>query len=118
MSQKNNNDTKIIAFAVGAIVGSIAALLFAPFSGKKMRKLTEEKSKNLYGEAKKKYTEVEPHLNKAKEKGIDLMNKTREKLSQKGDEINVKATSVKDNLSKSAKGLGSKIKFKVKKDEE
>ena len=51
----NNESTRVggylAAFAIGALVGTAAALLYAPRSGKETRKLIADKGRELKGQA-------------------------------------------------------------------
>jgi gas vesicle protein len=51
----NNESTRaggyLAAFAIGALVGTVAALLYAPRSGKETRELLAKKGRELKGQA-------------------------------------------------------------------
>lgn len=62
----------LIGFLTGAAVGSIVALLFAPKSGKELRKDIKNKSQDLIEDA-------DEYLMKAKDKASQLINEGKKK---------------------------------------
>lgn len=62
----------LIGFLTGAAVGSIMALLFAPKSGKELRKDIKNKSQDLIEDA-------DEYLMKAKDKASQLINEGKKK---------------------------------------
>lgn len=62
----------LIGFLTGAAVGSIMALLFAPKSGKELRKNIKNKSQDLIEDA-------DEYLMKAKDKASQLINEGKKK---------------------------------------
>lgn len=112
------NSNKTSAFLIGAAIGSVAALMLAPFSGKKMRRLTAEKAKKAAGEAKKKYSEFEreslkPGVEKAKVKGKELWEKTRNKADEKMDGVKDRVDDARELIADKAEdvrnGVGEKV---------
>ena len=103
--KEQNNSAS--GFILGAALGAAVALMFAPFSGKKMRRLTKEKGKEKFVELKGKYDEFEkdsikPNLKKAKDKTKGFWNKTK-------DEVRDTKEDIKDDL----KEVGEKIAQKT-----
>lgn len=118
-----NNTNKTSAFIIGAAIGSVVALMFAPFSGKKMRRVTTEKGKKALGEAKDKYTDFEnttlkPNLEKAKFEGKKLWNKTSKDVQDKAtdikDGVEEKAQEFKDDASDKVISLRNRFSRKAK----
>ncbi len=95
----SRNINKVSIFAVGAAIGSVIALMFAPFSGKKMRKLTSDKAKVGYGKAKDKYSSFEkstlkPNILKARLKGKKAWENSKGQAGKGKDAVVKKAEEV------------------------
>ncbi len=95
---------KASSFLVGAAIGSVIALMLAPFSGKKMRRLTVQKSKKLIDDAKTKYNSIEEDasekISDVKAKGMKVWDKTKEGTNEVKDTVKSKVGEIKDVLSK------------------
>jgi len=70
----------LIAFAIGALVGAGVALLYAPHSGKETRDLLAKKAHEL------------------KEKAGDIIDKTKEKITEKKAEISAAVAAGKEAI--------------------
>ena len=77
----------LAAFAIGALIGTGAALLYAPRSGKETRKLIADKGRALKGQAQYAITDAQnfiegkkAELAAAVEAGKDAMREERAKL--------------------------------------
>lgn len=126
---RNSKATSL--FVAGAAIGSIATLLLAPFSGKKMRKITKEKGQNIYGKSKEKYSEVnqkyiKPYgekikinekLDKVKSKVKKGKDKVEDKVEDLGDAVQTKGKAAKESVSKNTTKVRGSI-FKKKDTEE
>lgn len=116
-----NGGNKTTAFILGAAIGTVAALMLAPFSGKKMRRVTKEKGKKALDEAKTRYTNFEkntlkPGLLKAKLKGQEVIGKTaevRDRAVELKDDAVEKVTELKNNAVDKAEELKDNAKDKV-----
>jgi gas vesicle protein len=122
-----NGGNKTAAFIVGAAVGTIAALMFAPFSGKKMRRITKEKGKQALDDAKVKYSDFEekklkPNLLKAKLKGQEILSKTsheaKERAADLKDEVSERAGELKEKANDKVISLRSRMSRKSAETEE
>ena len=69
MPNENDGMAKgmIIGFIAGGVVGAVLALLYAPKSGRELRKDLKDKSSTLVGTA-------EDYLSKARSKTVETMN--------------------------------------------
>jgi len=77
-----NNDNVIgfgIGLLTGAVIGGAIALLYAPQSGKKTRKLIKDKATEVVDEVKEEATEV---VDEVKEKASGIMDKVKEVASK------------------------------------
>ncbi|MGD0484409.1 MAG: YtxH domain-containing protein [Gemmatimonadales bacterium] len=68
--------TFVAGLAIGALVGAGLALLFAPQSGEKTRRLVSRKAKHLAREARNRYDDVKEKVRRARrdrggERGVD-----------------------------------------------
>lgn len=70
----------IAGFAIGALVGSVVGLLFAPKSGKELREDIKDKSTEYYGKAKDATTKV---YEASKEKVGTYYDATKDYLDEK-----------------------------------
>ena len=77
----------------GGIIGTVFALLYAPTSGKKLRKKISDKTEDLIGEAEEFY-EV------GKEKTEKIIKESKKKASEMFDEGKRKATDIIDDAKK------------------
>lgn len=74
-----NTKTKVISgFILGAAVGSVAALLLAPSSGKKTRKMIKEESRRLADEAIAKANDSLKTAKKAFDRKLDTYTRKGE----------------------------------------
>lgn len=99
---RENNSGFKFSFIIGVLLGA-AALMLAPASGKKMRKMAVNKSKNAFDNAKDKLSDldedyVEPNLEKMKD-NIDLTV----------DTVKEKTEDLKDGVSKQILNFRSRI---------
>lgn len=106
-----NNYTKTLkAFLTGVAIGSIAAMVLTPYSGKKMRRIVKEKGKGALDEVKDRYEDFEDSTLKP---GLDKIAARKEKLSSAihdagtkfssrvkrfGDRVEDEADSIADDL--------------------
>lgn len=63
----------LIGFLAGSVIGSVIALLYAPKSGKELRKDIKDKTDDFMEDAEK-------YLADAKEKAVDLINEGKKKV--------------------------------------
>jgi gas vesicle protein len=94
MFEKNNMKGSVIQFLVGASIGAIVALLFAPTSGKRLRKRIKNKSDEYY-------EDLEEIVTDTKIKAKDLINEGK----KKSEEIVSSAKFKSEELLKKAEGL-------------
>jgi gas vesicle protein len=64
---------------IGAVIGGVIALLYAPQSGKKTRKFLKNKAAEVVDEVKEEATEV---VDEVKEKASGIMDKVKEVASK------------------------------------
>jgi gas vesicle protein len=89
----NNTDNKSGIFLLGAAVGAVTALMLAPFSGSKMRKVTAEKGKDLLDKAKDSYGKIDDSnsikttIEDLKDKGRGFFKKTKNKVKDTADKV-------------------------------
>ncbi len=95
MAQENSGLTKgiLIGFLAGSAVGAIIALLYAPKSGKELRKDIKEK----VGDIKE---EVAENLKLARSKSIDVINDGKRRSSQLVSEVKEKANHILEDANK------------------
>lgn len=81
MSQERNaGPLNFLAGAViGGVVGAVAALLFAPQSGKETRKMIKDKAKDFSGDVKEFKDGLEPKFKEAKENLMKRFDKVEKK---------------------------------------
>lgn len=102
-----DNGKMILSLLAGAAVGTLAALLFAPKSGKDLRK-------EIKGEANKAVDTAEDYMDVAKDKGTDVLEtaqeagsdlmKNRQKTMHKmGNQISRAADHAQDGRTETAK---------------
>lgn len=87
MSENNNSFGAFVAgLFTGALLGGIAALLFAPQSGEDTRSLIQEKSTEVYEKAGKTleetYAQAEASLAEARAKVEELAAQAKEKTTE------------------------------------
>jgi len=63
----------LTAFLLGAAVGAVAALLFAPASGAETRKKVKKLSKDLTREAKRRFEQGRARVQEAVEEGAEAL---------------------------------------------
>jgi gas vesicle protein len=106
MNERREKGSSAGAFIVGAAIGAVAALMLAPFSGRKMRRVSKEKGQEALNKAKDKYSKAENTLNRAADKTRGYFNKTRETVADKVDEVEAgvrgKAEKATDDLEEAA----------------
>lgn len=114
-----------IGFLSGAIVGGIFALLFAPKSGKELRRdiklrkdefiddaseymqIAKEKASNLINEGKRKSEEL---IKQAKERASSLIQDANELLSSAREKVSGKISETKENLTDEAQRIKEAFK--------
>jgi gas vesicle protein len=70
-----------IGLLAGAVIGGVMALLYAPNSGKKTRKLIKDKANELVDDVKEEANEV---VDEVKEKAGGVIDKVKEITSESG----------------------------------
>jgi len=91
----------IVGALVGAVVAAIASLLFAPKSGKELRKdIGDEKDKAL--------DQADDYLGKARDKGSEVVEDVEEQASSYFDVASDKVDEVADDLTDDAKAARDK----------
>jgi len=70
-----------IGLLIGAVIGGVIALLYAPQSGKKTRQLIKDKAIEVADEVKEEATEV---VDEVKEKASGVMDTVKEVTSKSG----------------------------------
>lgn len=117
LDERNNNNTYafLLGTAIGAAVGAVTALLFAPKSGKELRHDIAEKSSELYGKAsdycvttsekvgtavKNTYNQgmdkAQQYVNTTKEQAANLMNKAGEAYNSVKNQANIVKDAAKE----------------------
>ncbi len=84
MAQENSGKSLLIGFLAGGVVGAIVALLYAPKSGKELRKDIRDKSNEYYEDVEKYFTE-------ARDKAKDLINEGKKKSEKLISDAKVKS---------------------------
>lgn len=92
----------LIGFLTGGIVGAAIALLYAPKSGKELRKDIKDKADEFKDEAEK-------YLDVAKEKAVDLINEGKKRSEKLVTDAKIKA----DELIKDAEKVFHDAKNKA-----
>lgn len=103
-------------FIAGALIGSVAALFMAPFSGKKLRKVTKKKLDNAYSTAKVKFSPTVEELRKRTHKfgkeALDVTKKLTNETIQSGRNIFNKHTGTKNRTKTEDTESTPKLKLK------
>jgi len=80
----------------GGIIGTVFALLYAPTSGKKLRKKISDKTENLIGEAEEFYEsgkeKTEKIIKEGKKKATVIIDEGKKKASELIDDAKKKIT--------------------------
>ncbi|NWF91010.1 MAG: YtxH domain-containing protein [Ignavibacteriaceae bacterium] len=100
--EKNLSKGLLVGFLAGGIVGAVIALLYAPKSGKELRKDIKDKTNEWKDEAEK-------YISEAKDKAKELINEGK----QKSDRIIFEAKAKTDEILKDAEKLFHDAKTKV-----
>jgi gas vesicle protein len=112
MSEEKNGIVKglLIGFLAGSVVGAIAALLYAPKSGKELRSDIKKKAGDFAGDASE-------YMRSARTKTVDLINQGKNRSEQLISEAKQKAEHIMDDAEKVLTGIkerssgeGGKIK--------
>ena len=109
--EKNNSKSFVTGLITGSVIGALAALLYAPKSGREFRQdisdkknelmddaelmlmNAKEKASNIISEARQK---AESLLNQGKEKVESLTGKTSSMISENKEKLEEGATKIKD----------------------
>jgi len=86
MSDQDTQNTVIVSFltfVVGALVGAVAALLFAPISGEEMRKRIREEAEGSWDAASAEW-------NKTRDQMLEYQAETLESVKAQLDELQAK----------------------------
>lgn len=115
---KQNNDNKTAMFLIGAVIGSVIALMFAPFSGRKLRRVAKEKGKDALDTAKDRYNKFEsdtlkPNLDGVKYKGKMFWGKTSDKIAQGKETVSDKVEDMTEELDQNADALRRDMKIRL-----
>jgi gas vesicle protein len=102
MSQDNSGKGLFLGFLAGGIVGAIAALLYAPKSGRELRKDIRYKS-DEYSD------DVEKYFVEARDKAKDLINDGKKKSEKLINDAKIKS----DELLKDAERIFNDAKSKT-----
>lgn len=114
-----DNNNKTGAFLLGAAIGSVLALMFAPFSGRKMRSLAKEKGKKAFEDVKSGYNDfqnesLEPTVERARQQGQETLDKA---VNSGKRWFNKTTDTVADQLEK-ASGKVREVRGRVSEDDE
>jgi gas vesicle protein len=102
MSRESNlSKGLMIGFLTGGIVGAAIALLYAPKSGKELRKDIKDKADEYYDEAEK-------YLDVAKDKATEVMNEGKKKSEVLVADAKRKATELYQDAEKVFQGAKQK----------
>ncbi len=126
MEERNNGTYAfLLGTAIGAAVGAITALLFAPKSGRELRQDISDKSSEIYGKAADYYVttsekvtdavkgtystgvdKAQQYVNSAKDQASNLMNKAGDAYSN----VKHQAAVVKDAARESINTFKNEVK--------
>jgi gas vesicle protein len=95
MADENNGMAKgmLIGFLAGGVVGAVIALLYAPKSGKELRKDIKEKVNDIK-------EDVADNLKLARSKAVDVMNDGKQRSARLVSETKEKAEHILDDANK------------------
>lgn len=91
-NSNNQSNSSASAFLVGAAIGAVFALLLAPFSGRKMRRIAREKGHKAISDAQFHMNKLDENANKVTKRGQTYLDKFRERLKSKNHEMHKNAS--------------------------
>ncbi len=111
MSQDNSSKGLLFGFLAGGVIGAIAALLYAPKSGRELRNDIRSKSDEYYDD-------VEKYFSDARDKAKDLINDGKKKSEKLISDAKVKSEELLKDAEKIFNDARSKAEGYVSKGKE
>jgi gas vesicle protein len=111
---KNNKEKQFVAGAlIGAALGAVMGVLFAPSSGEDTRKKIKQTAKDTYNLSKEKISEVGDDLVEMKDKGLKTLRQVESRLRPVIERMEDGAEDVKDEFKEKIDALAGEFNHKI-----